>query len=74
MQEELAQIRENYNQGFITAFEAIKLTIDTLEHAGEDIEDEDERDAWMQTVYASHRDCEHFTKAWEEISEQWYNF
>ncbi len=73
MQFELNRISEDYNMGFITPFEALCITIDTLHRAGEEIEDKDEREAWEQTVYASYGDNENMLKAWEEISEQWIN-
>ena len=72
MQFELNRISEDYNMGFITPFEAMCATFDTLRRAGEELES-DEREAWNETVYASHRDNEHLRKAWEEISEQWIN-
>lgn len=70
-QAELEQIRENYNMGFITSYEAIAQIIDTLQAVTDEIENEDEREAWRESVYATHRDNEHLASACEEIMEQW---
>lgn len=70
-QAELKQIKENYYMGFITSYEAIAQIIDTLQAVTDEIENEDEREAWRECVYATHRDNKHLSSACEEIMEQW---
>lgn len=71
MFDELARIKQEFGMGFLTGYEAMRETFDVLELFANDIEDEDEKDAWHDTIYASHRDNEKINDAFREISEQW---
>lgn len=72
LQAEIAQITENYNMGFLTAFEAMMQTYDAMMHAAEDIEDEQERDEYYAKVSKTF-DNEHMVNAYCELSTEWTN-
>ena len=72
VQAEIQQITENFNMGFITSFEALMQTYDTLMHAAEEIEDEKRRDEYYAKVSKAF-DTEHMMDAWCELSTEGLN-
>lgn len=72
LQAEIAQITENYNMGFLTAFEAMMQTYDAMMQAAEDIADEKERDEYYAKVSKCF-DNEHMVNAYCELSTEWIN-